>query len=777
MRTLQRSKINDYFSFPTRVNLRPYTVEHLTQPSNDGEEDIFELVGILVHAGTAESGHYYSFIRERPTADNRPTWIEFNDDMVTPWDFATLENLTFGGAEQRPTYENNGILYEKQYSAYMLFYQRASSLESEAARTAQSDAVVPLRVDIPEELREHILDENTVILRRHCLFDPTFTNLVRHLFTQARVFSMEGSEVPAHLRQSISRDPRTGSNDNGLQATAMHLALSTLDQVVSRAKDHQDFITISNMIQEAMHSNVGWAFEFYLYFSKRYEALRALLQRNPVVLVRSTISNMFALALSRISKDRRNQYLPFGSRRSSAATNDGADDLSRESGSIMGHSVLEGTVFILLYLWRFFPVHIKAWDEYFDLVLKFAQLGPREVAHLLGEDFLSKLLHIIAADATMDLTPSYTRMLNNINRRGNTRATSYVAIIALIRHLLGQLSPKLSAETIVDDPTERTHDESGPFNWTADEVSIVHSSLDGQPGSGFVDKLLGIDQAHSQTDDILRFLAGTSLHMDNKILHTLKFCIQGETSSHAMDPYLRGAAVYIESTVQADNATKMVNHIHNQVATLQGTEAISFLNFFKTALHLRRADLEFVAAVHKFSIELVPKWAPFLLVYPERTIRAQAEDFVGYELFRALYAEASESEGHEARANDTDGELDMKAIVQQLGMQILFFLQENYVRRRAQFGQDASGTILRVLERCARQFETDPANRGDLDVEFGALQTGEWLRFARLGLGTNNGTETLAAVQRLIVNDVEEDGSGMLRDFHYSRHNDNKVGR
>ena len=39
----------------------------------------YELVGILVHRGVADSGHYYSFIKDRSAS----SWIEFNDKTVT----------------------------------------------------------------------------------------------------------------------------------------------------------------------------------------------------------------------------------------------------------------------------------------------------------------------------------------------------------------------------------------------------------------------------------------------------------------------------------------------------------------------------------------------------------------------------------------------------------------------------------------------------------------------------------------------------------------------
>src|SRR4051812_20431625 len=36
-----------------------------SSPSSNNESHLFELIGVTVHTGTAEGGHYYSFIRER----------------------------------------------------------------------------------------------------------------------------------------------------------------------------------------------------------------------------------------------------------------------------------------------------------------------------------------------------------------------------------------------------------------------------------------------------------------------------------------------------------------------------------------------------------------------------------------------------------------------------------------------------------------------------------------------------------------------------------------
>jgi ubiquitin carboxyl-terminal hydrolase 9/24 len=67
-------KFNDYFEFPRELNMEPYTVQGLAKAEgttvteenltdNDGTR--YKLVGIIVHKGQANGGHYYSFIQQK----------------------------------------------------------------------------------------------------------------------------------------------------------------------------------------------------------------------------------------------------------------------------------------------------------------------------------------------------------------------------------------------------------------------------------------------------------------------------------------------------------------------------------------------------------------------------------------------------------------------------------------------------------------------------------------------------------------------------------------
>ena len=60
----------------------------------------YELVGIVVHSGTADSGHYYSYIKEQEHFEHqKEKWYEFNDTLVRDFDKADIPNECFGGVE------------------------------------------------------------------------------------------------------------------------------------------------------------------------------------------------------------------------------------------------------------------------------------------------------------------------------------------------------------------------------------------------------------------------------------------------------------------------------------------------------------------------------------------------------------------------------------------------------------------------------------------------------------------------------------------------------
>ena len=77
-----------------------YLFSWLCSLSLDPQQDLsywYQLIGVVVHTGTAEGGHYYSFIRDRSSPQGRDQWFLFNDAEVKPFDPAQIGSECFGG--------------------------------------------------------------------------------------------------------------------------------------------------------------------------------------------------------------------------------------------------------------------------------------------------------------------------------------------------------------------------------------------------------------------------------------------------------------------------------------------------------------------------------------------------------------------------------------------------------------------------------------------------------------------------------------------------------
>ena len=71
-------KINSRVEFPMELDLKSYLVEEHTNPTT-----VYKLVGVVVHYGAAEFGHYFSYVDiEREKAAESSKWFEFNDSKV-----------------------------------------------------------------------------------------------------------------------------------------------------------------------------------------------------------------------------------------------------------------------------------------------------------------------------------------------------------------------------------------------------------------------------------------------------------------------------------------------------------------------------------------------------------------------------------------------------------------------------------------------------------------------------------------------------------------------
>eukprot|EP01129_Flabellula_baltica_P014013 TRINITY_DN6628_c0_g1_i1.p1 TRINITY_DN6628_c0_g1~~TRINITY_DN6628_c0_g1_i1.p1 ORF type:complete len:2292 (+),score=457.58 TRINITY_DN6628_c0_g1_i1:2-6877(+) len=141
--TMTREKLNSECSFPFDLNLFPYTKEGIAKKESEYDDSVYfdpeevkpksyynyELSGIVVHTGSIDGGHYYSFIKERNGPNEPGSWFRFDDSDVTPFDPVNIPQECFGGFYEKEEWnrgrtEKKIVTREKSKNAYMLFYRR-----------------------------------------------------------------------------------------------------------------------------------------------------------------------------------------------------------------------------------------------------------------------------------------------------------------------------------------------------------------------------------------------------------------------------------------------------------------------------------------------------------------------------------------------------------------------------------------------------------------------------------------------------------------------------
>mmetsp|Transcript_7871 Transcript_7871/g.15214 ORF Transcript_7871/g.15214 Transcript_7871/m.15214 type:complete len:2832 (+) Transcript_7871:1305-9800(+) len=196
-------KINSRLEFPRTFNVEPYTKAGLERKERGEEAEPnlepydYELVGVVVHTGTAESGHYYSYIQHRqPDGTHDPEkWFEFNDSFVRTFSPQSLERECFGGTQESDEVTMVSWLKsfkENSRNAYMLFYERkvktplvtlaGDSTTSPREETRDFNTLVKR---IPDSVYQNVLGDNDLFMFERHIYSAEFFRFATDLIKTA----------------------------------------------------------------------------------------------------------------------------------------------------------------------------------------------------------------------------------------------------------------------------------------------------------------------------------------------------------------------------------------------------------------------------------------------------------------------------------------------------------------------------------------------------------------------------------------------------------------
>ena len=132
--SMQRIKLNVEVPFDHDLDMSPFCRENMGETPEDSEPAIkrergyyeYSLVGIVVHSGMADSGHYFSIIR-----DQSGLWHKFNDDVVSPIQQLELKQY-FGGQSHGKSVHTNAyiLVYHRKVSMFQHQYSKITSIEN-----------------------------------------------------------------------------------------------------------------------------------------------------------------------------------------------------------------------------------------------------------------------------------------------------------------------------------------------------------------------------------------------------------------------------------------------------------------------------------------------------------------------------------------------------------------------------------------------------------------------------------------------------------------------
>ncbi|RWS07088.1 hypothetical protein B4U79_12772 [Dinothrombium tinctorium] len=202
MVTMTKEKVNTHFSFPLRLDMSPYLEKNLVPgygediDENDNEEksNEYELIGVTVHTGTADGGHYYSFIREPDTEKGKDKWYMFNDAEVKLFDSNQIAAECFGGEMTSKTYDSvhdkfMDFSIEKTNSAYMLFYERLPKVINSQKQATPSTEMKEQPFELSSELAEWIWEDNMQFLRDKSIFEHNYFDFIWQVCSQVALTS------------------------------------------------------------------------------------------------------------------------------------------------------------------------------------------------------------------------------------------------------------------------------------------------------------------------------------------------------------------------------------------------------------------------------------------------------------------------------------------------------------------------------------------------------------------------------------------------------------
>ncbi|XP_057336925.1 ubiquitin carboxyl-terminal hydrolase puf [Microplitis mediator] len=425
MGTMLKEKVNTHFSFPLRLDMSGYVEKKLipqhyredkrkeecdkTECENDDKINIdkdddnsraehyqYDLIGVTVHTGTADGGHYYSFIRDRTSA-NKDKWFLFNDAEVKPFDPSQIAAECFGGEMTSKTYDSvtdkfMDFSFEKTNSAYMLFYEWCADPSSEQHKeeeaTGSSPSVVATihedpnrfneklyaQLELNKELEDWIWQDNMHFLQDKNIFEHTYFSFMWQIC----------GYIPGTL---LSLYP---------DVTEMSAELSTsfFMETFIHAKEKPTMVQWVELLTKQFNASAGACARFLERMASDSWWPIQILVKCPNQMVRQMFQRLCIHVIQRLRSTQAPLYLLC----------ENEDEYSDNQFNGVGtQSCVTRFVRMLLSLMEHAKQHLKHLTEYFSFLYEFCKMGEEETLFLIRVQAISTMINFYLGHKTLEM--------------------------------------------------------------------------------------------------------------------------------------------------------------------------------------------------------------------------------------------------------------------------------------------------------------------------------------------------------------------------------------
>ena len=246
----------------------------------------YSLKGVVIHIGTADSGHYYSIINEK---DDK--WLEFNDIHVRKFDINDLSSEAFGGDEKGLSNSGNNMMNlsksmkERSKNGYLLFYERTRKYTENAEEISQ--LIVPENSAISPRIYEEIKDDNVkYYINKNC-FDSEFSLFIQKLLLKT-IENVKFDEISLEIYK---------------------LSFLYFFSVVIRFKDRERLIPVMTKLLKKSLVNSVEISAWFLTHAGSEEIIKETLIECPIKDIKYIVSGLYIEGIKRISDEKREIFM------------------------------------------------------------------------------------------------------------------------------------------------------------------------------------------------------------------------------------------------------------------------------------------------------------------------------------------------------------------------------------------------------------------------------------------------------------------------------------